>query len=191
MNLSTSIDHSKLTKLPSQAERAVEWILTRIHEPTKQMFGKMLHEHGLVLSQVARARIDIDAARLIVLNAAFKIDRGNAKEALTEIAEAKVFIPAMLGRILDNAIQIYGGAGISQDTPLAYMWASARTMRLVDGPDEVHLLQLGRKESRRAAEVREDLGKQSEIRDGLFEQYGFQKTDPLYLGWTAQTNPKL
>jgi acyl-CoA dehydrogenase len=174
-----------------QAERAVEWIIARIHEPKKKAFGKLLHEHGLVLGQVARARIDIDAARLLVLNAAIRIDNGNAKLALTEIAEAKVLVPAMLGRILDDAIQIYGGAGVSQDTPLAYMWASARTMRLVDGPDEVHLLQLGRKESRRAVDVRAKLEKQSSIEAKLFGQYDLKKSDPLYMGWTAATKPKL
>ncbi|KAH7109896.1 acyl-CoA dehydrogenase/oxidase [Dendryphion nanum] len=173
------------------AERAVDWILARIHEPKKKAFGKLLHEHGLVLGQVARARIEIDAARLIVLNAAIKIDKGNAKLALTEIAEAKVLVPAMLGRILDDAVQIYGGAGVSQDTPLAYMWATARTMRLVDGPDEVHLLQLGRKESRRANDVREGLEKQSLMETELFKQFKIQKTDPLYMGWTAATKPKL
>jgi acyl-CoA dehydrogenase len=166
-------------------------IIARIHEPKKKAFGKMLHEHGLVLGQVARARIEIDAARLVVLNAAMKIDIGNAKSALAEIAQAKVLVPGMLCRILDDAIQIHGGAGVSQDTPLAYMWASARTMRLVDGPDEVHLLQLGRLESRRAADVREGLERQSSIEVALFEQYNMRKVDPLYMGWTATTKPKL
>ena len=166
-------------------------MLARMHEPTKKAFGKLLHEHGVVLGQVARARMEIDAGRLIVLNAAIKMDTGDAKSALAEIAEAKVFVPAMLGRVLDDAIQLHGGAGVSQDTPLAYMWASARTMRLVDGPDEVHLLQLGRKESRRAADVRRVLEKQRSEEAGLFAQYQVEKVDPLHMGWTATTKPRL
>ncbi|OAL53130.1 acyl-CoA dehydrogenase NM domain-like protein [Pyrenochaeta sp. DS3sAY3a] len=173
------------------AERAVDLMLARMHEPTKKAFGKLLHEHGVVLEQVARARVEIDAGRLLVLNAALKIDNGDAKQALTEIAEAKVFVPAMLGRVLDDAIQLHGGEGVCQDTPLAYMWASARTMRLVDGPDAVHLLQLGRKESRRAVDVRNRLKKQAEIEAELFKQYKVQKVDPLYVGWTGATRARL
>ncbi|KAJ9150191.1 Acyl-CoA dehydrogenase/oxidase [Pleurostoma richardsiae] len=173
------------------AERALDLIISRIHEPSKKPFGKMLHEHGLVLSRVARARIGIDSARLVVLNAAVKMDEGNAKLAMKEIAEAKVLVPQVLDRVLDNAIQIYGGAGVSQDTPLAYMWASARTMRLVDGPDEVHLLQLGKRECRRAQEVRERLEKQKVLEEKLFQYYNLSKVDPLHLGWTHETKPKL
>lgn len=185
--------HIELTSsaVYSQAERAVDLMLARMHEPTKRAFGKLLHEHGVVLGQVARARVEIDASRLVVLNAAMKIDLGNAKLALTEIAEAKVFVPAMLGRVLDDAIQLYGGAGVSQDTPLAYMWASARTMRLVDGPDEVHRLQLGRKESRRAVEVRRVLHKQADLEAKLLKQYQMEKVDPLCMGWMAEARPSL
>lgn len=151
----------------------------------------MLHEHGLVLSQVARARVEIDSSRLVVLNAAIKIDEGNAKLALREIAQAKILVPQMLGRVLDDAIQIFGGAGVSQDTPLAQMWASARTMRIVDGPDEVHLLQLGRGEAKRAEAVRALLAKQSALEADFFAAYGLSKVDRLQLGWTSDTKPKL
>lgn len=166
-------------------------MLARMHEPTKRAFGKLLHEHGVVLEQVARARVEIDAGRLLVLNAALKIDTGDAKQALTEIAEAKVFVPAMLGRVLDDAIQLHGGEGVCQDTPLAYMWASARTMRLVDGPDAVHLLQLGRKESRRATDVRGRLQKQGEVEAELFKQYEVQKVDSLDMGWKGTARARL
>lgn len=151
----------------------------------------MLHEYGSVLTKVAQARVDIDASRLIVLNAALKIDNGNAKLALREIAEAKILVPQILGRIIDFAIQVYGGAGVSQDTPLAYMWANARTMRIVDGPDEVHLLQMGRLEARRAQAVRERLEKIKTLETTLAEQYKVQLTDPLSMGWTSETKPKL
>lgn len=151
----------------------------------------MLHEHSLIISQVARARIEIDSTRLLVLNAAAKMDDGNAKAAMKEIAEAKIAVPHMLGRVLDDAIQVYGGAGVSQDTPLAYMWATARTMRLVDGPDEVHLMQLGKREDKRAAAVRARLESQKSLSEELFKRYNVRKEDPLHMGWTAETKPKL
>jgi acyl-CoA dehydrogenase len=151
----------------------------------------MLHEHGHVTTEVAKARLGIDASRLVVLNAAVKIDKADAKSALKEISEAKILVPSMLCKILDSAIQIYGGAGVSQDTPLAYMWASARTMRLVDGPDEVHMLQLGRRESRRADYVRARIQAQKDLEEKLFQLYDLQKADPLQMGWTSETKPKL
>ncbi|KAH7133980.1 acyl-CoA dehydrogenase/oxidase [Dactylonectria macrodidyma] len=173
------------------AERALDLVLARIYEPTKKPFGNMLHEYGSVLNKVAQARIDIDASRLIVLNAALKIDNGNVKLAMREIAEAKILVPKILGQVLDFAIQVYGGAGVSQDTPLAYMWASARTMRIVDGPDEVHQLQLGKLEARRAGAVRERLAKIKTVEATLAEQYKVQLKDSLSLEWTSETKPKL
>lgn len=151
----------------------------------------MLHEHGHIVTQVAQARIDIDASRLVVLNAAVMIDKADARSAIKEIAEAKILVPSMLCRILDTAIQVYGGAGVSQDTPLAYMWASARTMRLVDGPDEVHMLQLGRRESRRAEGVKARLQTQKRLEQRLFELYKLEKLDSLRMEWTSETKPKL
>ncbi|KAH7232194.1 acyl-CoA dehydrogenase/oxidase [Fusarium redolens] len=173
------------------AERTLDLILGRIHDPSKTPFGKMLHEHGHVTTQIAKARLDIDASRLVVLNAAVKIDKTDAKLALREISEAKILVPSMLCRILDSAIQLYGGAGVSQDTPLACMWASARTMRIVDGPDEVHMLQLGRRESRRAGSVRARLQAQKELEEKLFQLYNLQKVDSLQMDWTSETKPKL
>lgn len=102
--------------------------------------------------RIARSRLEIDAARLVVLNAAITLDTspagstGGAKHALKEIAHAKVLVPSMALTVIDRAIQAYGAAGVSQDTPLASMYAQGRTMRIVDGPDEVHVLQLGRNE---------------------------------------------
>jgi acyl-CoA dehydrogenase len=124
------------------AERALEWMLMRVNDPAKRPFNRALSEHGTIVSQIARSRIEIDAARLIVLNAAIRIDEMNAKSALLEIAEAKILVPNMTLEVLDRAMQAFGGAGLSQDTPLAAMWAHARTLRIVDGPDEVHLMQV-------------------------------------------------
>jgi acyl-CoA dehydrogenase len=124
------------------AEKALEWMLMRVNDPAKRPFGRPLSEHGTIIAQVAQSRVEIDAARLVVLNAAIKIDELNAKSALLEIAEAKILVPNMTLEVLDRAMQAFGGAGLSQDTPLAAMWAHARTLRIVDGPDEVHLMQV-------------------------------------------------
>ena len=130
------------------AEKAIEWLIARINDDRKQTFGRSLSSHGVILEWVARSRIEIDAARLIVLNAAIKIDQGDAKSALKEIAQAKVLVPQTALTIIDRAVQAYGAAGVCQDTPLANLWAMIRTLRIADGPDEVHLQQLGRRENR-------------------------------------------
>lgn len=83
-----------------------------------------------------------------MLNAAIKIDQGDAKSALREIAEAKVLVPQTALAVIDRAVQAHGGMGVCQDTPLAAMWASIRTLRLADGPDEVHLQQMGKRENK-------------------------------------------
>ena len=113
------------------AERALEWMIARLNDERKTPFGKPLREHGVLLDWVARSRIDIDAARLVVLNAAVKIDSKDAKAALVEIAEAKVLVANMGGAVIDRAVQVYGGMGVSQDTPLAQMLATHRTLRIV------------------------------------------------------------
>jgi acyl-CoA dehydrogenase len=95
---------------------------------------------------IAQARIDIEQARLLVLKAAWIIDNQGAKAARKEIAAIKVAVPRMAERIIDNAIQAHGGAGVSQDTPLAAMYAGIRVLRIVDGPDEVHMRDIARLE---------------------------------------------
>lgn len=159
--------------MPLQAEKALEWMIMRANDPSKKTFKKHLSEYATVIEQIARSRIEIDAARLIVLNAAIKIDELNAKGALKEIAEAKILVPTMTLTIIDRAMQSFGGAGLSQDTPLAYMWAMARTLRFADGPDEVHLQQMGRNENKRAQEVAKKIKSQKEVVKGLFIEYGY------------------
>lgn len=163
------------------AERALEFTIARMNDETKKPFGKLLAEHGLMLSRVADARVDIDAARLQVLNAAIMIDTKDAKFALKEIAEAKILIPRIALRIIDEAIQAHGAGGVSQDTPLAKMWTSGRTMRIVDGPDEVHLLQLGRNENKRGKEMLEKIQWQAKKSAEMCLAYGMEKRDPLLL----------
>ena len=153
-------------------------MLMRINDPKKTPFGKQLKEHGVILEWVAKSRIEIDAARLVVLNAAIKVDQLGAKGALTEIAEAKVLVPQMALTVIDRAVQSFGGAGVCQDTPLANMWANIRTLRLADGPDEVHLQQMGKKENRRGAQVTENIQKQVEITNQLFAKYGVKSSQP-------------
>lgn len=140
---------------------------------------------------MARSRIEIDAARLAVLNAAIKIDESNAKNALKEIAEVKVQVPSMLLEVLDRAIQAYGGAGVSQDTPLANMWASGRTMRIVDGPDEVHIMQLGRNENKRGPALLKRIQAQKEKSRELLKQYGLKERDVLEINRVSGGKSKL
>ncbi|KAK4159027.1 acyl-CoA dehydrogenase/oxidase [Cladorrhinum sp. PSN259] len=159
------------------AERALEWMLMRINDPSKTPFGKLLREHGVILEWVAKSRIEIDAARLIVLNAAIKMDEQGPKAALKEIAQAKVLVPQTALTVIDRAVQAFGGAGVSQDTPLAGMWANIRTLRLADGPDEVHLQQMGRNENRRGKEVAAKIQSQRAKADELLRHYGVTKTE--------------
>lgn len=130
------------------AERALEWLMARANDENKKPFGVTLASHGVILEWIAKSRIEIDAARLIVLNAAVRIDNVDAKDALREIAEAKVLTPQTALTVIDRAIQAYGGMGVCQDTPLAAMWAGIRTLRIADGPDEVHLQQMGKRENK-------------------------------------------
>ncbi|KXT14456.1 hypothetical protein AC579_4808 [Pseudocercospora musae] len=163
------------------AEKALEYMLARLNDPSKKPFGKQLSEHGVMLSRVADARVMIDAARLQVLEAASKIDAKDAKFALKEIAEAKVLIPRVLMQVLDDAIQAYGAAGVCQDTPLANMWASGRTMRIVDGPDEVHMLQMGRNENKRGKACLDKIQWQNAKAAEMCKAYGMEKVDVLQL----------
>lgn len=119
------------------AERALEFLISRINDPLKMPFGAPLSSHGVIIEWIARSRMEIDASRLIVLNAAIKIDQGDAKSALKEIAEAKILVPSMALAVVDRAVQAHGAMGVCQDTPLANMWAHMRTLRIADGPDEV------------------------------------------------------
>lgn len=162
----------------SKAEKALDWMLMRINDPKKTPFGKQLKEHGVILEWVAKSRIEIDAARLVVLNAAIKIDDFGAKGALKEIAEAKVLVPQMALTVIDRAVQSFGAAGVSQDTPLANMWAQIRTLRLADGPDEVHLQQMGKNENRRHAEVTALINKQKELTQRMMAHYNVKHIEP-------------
>ena len=126
------------------AERALQLMIKR--SLTRSPFGKELARQGVIQEWIAKARIDIEQARLLVLKTAWIIDNQGAKAARKEIAAIKVAVPKMAEEIINNAIQAHGGAGVSQDTPLAAMYAGVRTLRIVDGPDEVHLRDVARLE---------------------------------------------
>jgi acyl-CoA dehydrogenase len=118
------------------AEEALKAMVIRLQ--TRVAFGKRLMEHSIWHERVARARIDIDMSRLLCLKAADLMDKAGNKAAQAEIAMIKVQAPNMALRIIDDAVQAHGGAGVSQDFGLAASWAGIRTLRLADGPDEVH-----------------------------------------------------
>jgi acyl-CoA dehydrogenase len=126
------------------AERALELMCKRVQERTA--FGKKLSEMGSIRQDIAKSRIEIDQTRLLTLHAAYMMDTVGNKEARKEIAEIKVAAPSMALRVVDRAMQAHGGMGVSQDTFLAAAWANLRTLRFADGPDEVHMDQLGRME---------------------------------------------
>jgi acyl-CoA dehydrogenase len=130
-----------------QAEVAIEKMCRRLN--TRVAFGKPLSEQSVMLERVAEARIAIDQARLLVLKAADSMDKLGNKAALAEIAMIKVAAPSMLCRVLDLAIQAHGGAGVTEDFGLAAAYASARALRIVDGPDEVHRNQIAKLELRK------------------------------------------
>ncbi len=123
-------------RLIGMAERAIELMRERVKE--RKAFGKPLAEQGVIMEWIADSRIEIEQARLLTLKAAHMMDTVGSKEARAEIAMIKVVAPNVALKVLDRAIQAHGGAGVSDDFPLAYFWANARTLRLADGPDEVH-----------------------------------------------------
>ncbi|MGS2614444.1 acyl-CoA dehydrogenase family protein [Micromonospora sp. LZ34] len=134
-------------RLVGMAERALELLCRRASE--RVAFGRPLAEQGVVREWIAESRVRIEQARLLVLKTAWLMDTVGNKGAHTEIQAIKIATPAMAEWVIDKAIQAHGGAGVSQDTPLAALWAQARTLRLADGPDEVHRASLARRELRR------------------------------------------
>ena len=137
-------------RLIGVAERALEMMCDRVSARTA--FGKRLSDQGAIRQDIARSRCEIDQARLLTLHAAAMMDRAGSKAARREIAMIKVVAPAMACAVLDRAIQAFGAAGVSQDTFLAEAYAKARSLRLADGPDEVHRNAIARMELKAAAE---------------------------------------
>jgi acyl-CoA dehydrogenase len=134
-------------RLIGQAEVALEKMCQRAQE--RHPFGKPLADQGVTRERIAESRILIDQARLLVLAAADKMDKVGNREARKEIAMIKVAAPNMACQVIDWGIQMHGGGGVSDDYGLAYAYAGARTLRLADGPDEVHRDQIARLEMKK------------------------------------------
>ncbi len=139
------------------AERALDLMCMRAQ--TRVAFGRPLADQGVVRERIAESRMQIEQSRLLTLKAAWMMDTVGKKQAQTEIAAIKVIAARTATDVIDRAIQLFGGAGVTDDWPLASMYAHARTLHLVDGPDEVHLRQIARKE----------LGKYAHLRPAGFE----------------------
>ncbi|MBW8824902.1 MAG: acyl-CoA dehydrogenase, partial [Acidobacteria bacterium] len=128
-------------------ERALELMCQRVH--SRVAFGKPLAEQGVIQEWIADSRDEIDQARLLTLQAAWRIDTAGTKGARIDIAMIKVVAPRMAAGVIDRAIQAFGGAGVSDDFVLAQMYAWQRAMRIFDGPDEVHKRTVAQRELRK------------------------------------------
>ncbi|KAI0316711.1 acyl-CoA dehydrogenase NM domain-like protein [Amylostereum chailletii] len=156
------------------AQQALDTMILRVTDPSRKAFGKVLHEHGTVVADIAKSRAEIDSARLLVLSAALQIDKAQAKGALKEIGIAKFTVPSMALQVVDRAIQSFGAMGVSQDTTLAGDWANLRTLRIADGPDAVHLQQIGQRELKRATALRAKAATIKKREDALFSHYNLK-----------------
>jgi acyl-CoA dehydrogenase len=134
------------------AERALEMMCDRADE--RETFGRPVSHNANIRDWIAESRIELEMARLLVLNTAWLMDTVGNRHARTEISGIKFAVPQICLRVIDRAIQVHGGAGVCDDFPLAYMYAQMRTLRIADGPDEVHKLSLTRQELRRQRERR-------------------------------------
>jgi len=134
------------------AERALDLMCRRA--ATRYTHGSLLSEKGLIQNWIAESRLEIDQARLLVLYTAWKMDRFGKKEARQEISMVKTVAANMYQRVCDRAMQVHGAMGLTNDTPLMNMWAYSRTLRLADGPDEVHNMVVARREIKRVAELK-------------------------------------
>ncbi|KAF8524721.1 acyl-CoA dehydrogenase [Gautieria morchelliformis] len=154
------------------AQRALDLMIERVTDPTRKTFGKYLYQHGTVVSDIARSRAEIDGARLLVLSAAYQIDKAKAKGALKDIGIAKFVVPSMAIRVVDRAIQSFGAEGVSQDTFLARAAVQLRTLRLAD----VHIQQVGQRELKRAPHIKELSAEVKKKDAALMKRNGFTKT---------------
>jgi acyl-CoA dehydrogenase len=137
-----------------QCELALELMCARAAE--RETFGQKLHQHGTVAEWIALSRMEIDQARLLVLRAAWLIDREGNRAARNEVAMIKVVVPRLQTTVLSRAMQVYGAMGLTPDTPLAFLWSWGRALQFIDGPDEVHLRSVARAEVRRQEANRVD-----------------------------------
>jgi len=145
-----------------------------VTDPSRKTFGKYLYEHGTVVADIAKSRAEIEGARLLVLSAALQIDKARAKGALKEIGIAKFVVPSLALQVVDRAMQAFGAEGLSQDQNLAMMWAHLRTLRIADGPDAVHIQQVGQRELRRAPALAKKHTETKKKQAALLEKNGLK-----------------
>jgi alkylation response protein AidB-like acyl-CoA dehydrogenase len=137
-------------RLIGQCERAYELALVRCIDPRKTPRGKLIGQFDSNIERIAQIRLEIDQARLVVLNAADTMDIHGNKAGKYAIAQSKILIPMMATRLIDECMQFYGGMGLTQHTPMPEMWTYARFVRIADGPDSAHRHQVGRDELKTA-----------------------------------------
>ncbi|KAF4784804.1 acyl-CoA dehydrogenase family member 10 [Colletotrichum scovillei] len=159
-------------RLIGQCERAYELALIRCNDARKKPRGKLIGEFDSNIERVAQMRLELDAARLVVLNAADTMDLLGNKAGKRAIAQSKILVPMMATKIIDECMQMYGGQGLTQHTPLPEMWTYARFVRIADGPDAAHRHQVGREEMKTADEVIKKHKVYQERCKKFAEQYG-------------------
>jgi len=153
------------------AQAALDLMILRVTDPSRKTFGKFLWQHGTVLADIAQSRAEIEQARLLVLSAAMQIDKHRAKGAAKEIGMAKFVVPSMALGVVDRAIQSFGAEGLSQDQELAEMWSRLRTLRIADGPDAVHIQQVGQRELNRAKRLKQRMEEIEEKEKALLQKH--------------------
>ena len=134
-----------------QCELALELMRERVLE--RSAFGKRLADYANIQDEIARSRIEIDQARLLCLRAAWLMDTEGNKAARVEVSAIKIVAAQLQTRVADRAIQVFGAMGLTNDTPLAFLWTWGRALRFIDGPDEVHLRVIARDELKKAKEA--------------------------------------
>ena len=153
-----------------QCELALELMCKRARE--REAFGRKLQDHGTIAEWIALSRIEIDQARLLVLRAAWLIDKEGNRSARNDVSMIKVVVPRLQTRVLDRAMQVYGAMGLTPDTPLAFLWSWGRALQFIDGPDEVHLRGVARREIKSQAESVSDPDRYCTPPDRLAEDEG-------------------
>lgn len=161
-------------RLIGQTERAYELALIRAIDPKKKPRGKLIGEFDSNIERLAQMRLELDAMRLVVLNAADTMDTYGNKAGKYAIAQSKILIPNMAAKIIDECMQIYGGQGLTQYTPLPEMWTYARFVRLADGPDAAHRHQVGRDQLKTAPGFTKRFDAYEKRRKELCEKWGVE-----------------
>ncbi|KAJ5697818.1 hypothetical protein N7488_011502 [Penicillium malachiteum] len=161
-------------RLIGQCERANSYALLRATDERKRPRGKLIGEFDSNIERKASMRLELDALRLVVLNAADTMDTHGNKAGRYVIAQSKILVPEGAARIIDECMQMYGGQGLTQHTPLPEMWTYARFVRLADGPDAAHLHQVGRDQLKTAKDVKKRHERYYELAQHLKKEYGLE-----------------